>query len=212
MMSWRVFEMILLFGGIPALIAQEWVPMWPALFAGLVYVLLQLWRDKSFLWRELFRWPPLGVGRRELWRVLAQFVVISFALVGMVLWLAPANFLNFPRDEPWIYLLVMVLYPLISVLPQELIFRVFFHRRYGAIVQSRALLILLSAVAFGWAHVGFGNGLALVLSTAAGLLFGLTWERTRTLPVVWIEHALYGNLVFTIGLGRYFYHAANHVA
>jgi uncharacterized protein len=54
-------------------------------------------------------------------------------------------------------------------------------------------------------HLLFGNVAAPLLSIPAGYLFSHTYARTRSLPAAAVEHALYGNIVFTVGLGLYFY-------
>lgn len=98
----------------------------------------------------------------------------------------------------------MVLYPLLSVLPQEFLFRAFFFHRYQPLFGEGAGIVLASALAFGFVHIIFGNWLAVVLSFFGGLLFATTYRLNRSMPLVWLEHALFGNLIFTIGLGRYF--------
>jgi hypothetical protein len=45
-----------------------------------------------------------------------------------------------------------------------------------------------------------------LLTLIGGWFFAETYARTRSMRLVWLEHALYGCLVFTIGLGDYFYH------
>jgi len=45
---------------------------------------------------------------------------------------------------------------------------------------------------------------------AGGWLFGGTYRRSRSLGLVCLEHALYGDLIFTVGLGQYFFHGALH--
>ena len=47
--------------------------------------------------------------------------------------------------------------------------------------------------------------LAVALCVIGGWLFADTYSRTRSLWLASAEHALYGCLVFTVGLGRYFY-------
>jgi uncharacterized protein len=39
---------------------------------------------------------------------------------------------------------------------------------------------------------------------ASGLLFALRYAVTRSLRAVYLEHTLWGGLVFTVGLGRFF--------
>jgi membrane protease YdiL (CAAX protease family) len=54
-------------------------------------------------------------------------------------------------------------------------------------------------------HIVFKNPLALLLTFGGGILFAKTYEDTRSLVISLIEHALYGNYVFTLGLGKYLY-------
>jgi membrane protease YdiL (CAAX protease family) len=69
-------------------------------------------------------------------------------------------------------------------------------------------LVLISGAAFGLAHIVFNNWVAPVLCAVGGVLFAHTYHKTRSLALVCLEHALYGDFVFTVGLGRYFYHGA----
>jgi CAAX protease family protein len=43
------------------------------------------------------------------------------------------------------------------------------------------------------------------MSFIGGLIFAYRFARTRSFFAVWLEHALYGDLIFTIGLGRFFF-------
>jgi hypothetical protein len=47
-----------------------------------------------------------------------------------------------------------------------------------------------------------------LLTLAGGWLFARRYQRTRSLLAASVEHALYGVLAFTVGLGTLFYHAA----
>ena len=60
-----------------------------------------------------------------------------------------------------------------------------------------------------WAAVVvFRNVLSVVLTLVGGWLFARRYQRTRSLLAVSVEHALYGVLAFTVGLGALFYHGA----
>lgn len=50
----------------------------------------------------------------------------------------------------------------------------------------------------------YPNWLAPLLSLPAGLALAWSFERERALLPVALEHALYGALLFTIGLGPWF--------
>jgi uncharacterized protein len=130
--------------------------------------------------------------------------------IGIVLLLrhAPATFLNFPTSNPPFWSLVMVLYPVLSVYPQGISYRVFFFDRYGALFGAGWGIVFASATAFACVHIVFRNRLALGLTLLAGLLFAIRYLQTGSLLVTSFEHTLYGCAIFTIGLGRWFYHRA----
>jgi membrane protease YdiL (CAAX protease family) len=102
----------------------------------------------------------------------------------------------------------MLLYPLVSVYPQELIYRVFFFHRYAPLFGSGLLMIAASALAFGFVHIIFGNWLAVVLCIIGGFLFSLTYQHSGSLLFTCLDHAIFGNFIFTIGLGQFFYHGS----
>lgn len=61
-----------------------------------------------------------------------------------------------------------------------------------------------SAASFGFVHIIYGHWLSVVLTTILGALLAWRFAKTRSLAVVWLEHALYGLLAFTVGLGSFF--------
>ncbi len=142
--------------------------------------------------------------RAEMNLILLRFFVVAVVLSIGTWVLQPNLFLSFPRERPWLWLAVMVGYPLLSVWPQEVLYRRFILYRYGPIFGSGTGFIAASAIAFGYAHIIFSNPVAVTLSTVGGALFAANFSRHRSLPLVWLEHTLYGCLIFTIGLGRYF--------
>ncbi len=196
----RLAELILLFGGIPTLMALRVVEvrLWPALFVGGGGCLAALLLDRSFDRSRLWNFA----GARAIFRGLLPLFGVAVVVA------LPERFLQFPRERPLVWLLVMLLYPLLSVYPQEIIFRAFFFHRYGEALGSRSAVIGASAIAFGYAHIILHNWVAVTLSVIGGALFAWTYERSRSLLAASIEHALYGCAIFTLGLGWYFYAGA----
>jgi membrane protease YdiL (CAAX protease family) len=137
--------------------------------------------------------------------VIKRFIIFSIAIFLFTYIFYEDKLFNFFYQKPNIYILVMILYPLLSVIPQELIFRKFFLFRYEYIFTPKAL-ILLNAAVFGFIHIIFSNYIALLFSFIGGLLFIKTYINSKSLSLVCIEHALYGDLIFTVGLGEFFYH------
>lgn len=204
----RWAELLVLFVAIP--LGLAWlrtqrgvdVPVIPVLvgLAGFMSIALSL--DRSFRWREglAFRWRWTAART-----VLGRFAVCGAALSALVAMLAPELFLSFPRERPGLWAAVMVLYPLFSVVPQEILYRVFFFHRYEDLLGGAWRTSFHSAVLFGVAHLLFGNWISVVLTAIGGWFFATTYARTRSLWLASFEHALYGQLVFTVGLGLYFY-------
>ncbi len=165
-------------------------------------ILYLLWDDTFHLATEL------GKGFRlvELGWMLALFVLVGGALAWFVASSLPERFLGMPRWRPEIWRMVMLLYPLLSVLPQELIYRSFFFHRYGPLFGSaRWLAIIVNGVLFGFGHIMFGSYVAVALTMLLGALLAWRYERTRSFWAVWVEHSLYGCLVFTVGIGFLFF-------
>ncbi len=157
-------------------------------------------------------WWGLGrIPRAELLRVLKRFVLCATLLFAVTYALNPELLFNFMRGNPKFWLIVMLAYPLLSVVPQEIIFRRYLFARYEKLLSPAAIL-LLSGLGFGFAHIAFNNWVAPILCAVGGLMFARTYQRTHSLALVSLEHALYGDFLFTLGLGRYFYHGAIAVA
>ncbi len=155
--------------------------------------------------------PPLAPlwnadgAKRAAPAIIGRFVVLGALITAAVWFLTPEHFLGFPRTAPGLWMRVMLLYPVLSVVPQELIWRAFFFQRYRAIFATPTRMILASAASFAFIHVLLENAIAVALTLVGGVLFATTYHRTRSLAAASFEHALYGCLVFTIGLGWYFY-------
>ena len=100
---------------------------------------------------------------------------------------------------------ILVFYPIFSALPQEFIFCKFFFHRYKCFFGGGMLMVAMSAFAFCVAHILFLNWVAPILGLMAGILFANTYMKTRSLAMVALEHSLYGNALFVLGLGWYFW-------
>jgi len=198
-------EFCVLFAGIPLLLYFDVVPLPMAMGLLIVLalgVLLWLLLDSTFDNRQL--WCP-GHLRARMRGMLAVFAIGGAGIIAYTALVEPDLLLRLPRENTRLWLVIMVFYPLVSVYPQEIIYRAFLFHRYGPLFRRRWAMILASAAAFGYMHMIFENFLAVALTFIGGLVFARTYDRTRSTLVVSVEHALFGDLIFTIGLGWYFY-------
>lgn len=145
------------------------------------------------------------INLNDLKYILIRFILISIIMVLFTYIFFEEYFFRFAIEKSKLYFFVMIFYPILSVIPQEFIFRKFFFKRYSFYFSSNKFLFLNSAC-FSWAHIIFNNYLAVVFTFIGGYLFVQTYKRTNSFSLVCIEHILYGNLLFTIGLGNFFYH------
>lgn len=203
---WRIVEFAILFFGAPVAmriaVHDHGIPLFYALPPVLMGFIMFLLLDPTFsLVRELQR----GGLNASLISILSIFAVGCIA-VGLFVALAmPDRLFALAAERPGKWLKIMTLYPLTSVLPQEIVYRVFFFHRYGPLFRSRGVLILTNALVFSFGHILFRNWIAVAGTFAAGVLFAWRYERTRSFWAVYVEHVLWGWLVFTIGLGVFFF-------
>ena len=152
-------------------------------------------------------WNWAAVTRANLKPIFVRFIPCAVLICIFTLLYDPNRFLSFILDRPQIWAMVMVLYPLLSVVPQEFVYRTYFCKRYAPLFDNQNILILFSALAFGWMHIVLHNWVAISLCLIGGVFFAHTYLKHKSLALASIEHSLYGCYIFTIGLGWYFYHA-----
>lgn len=175
----------------------------PALLLAASAVVLYLRRSPGFDRRNFARAEAL---RPALAEILVLWVAVSTLMVTGVALLDRDRLFDLLRHDTALWLAIVVFYPLVSVYPQELLFRAFLLHRYAAAFGAGRTVAAASALAFGFAHLLFGNAVAVGATLAGGWLFARRYQRTQSLLTVSIEHALYGITIFTVGLGHLFYH------
>ena len=200
-------EFVVLFLAVPLVIALR-LPkqlLIPAIAAFGLFALALLLTDSTFNRRELWN---AGKLKAELSRMLLFAAAAMIGITALVLILDPRLFGSLVRERPALWITIMLGYPLASVYPQEVIYRAFIFHRYRVLFRHPGVLIAASAIAFGYAHIVLWNWLAIGATLIGGLLFAWTFHRTRSVAATWLEHALYGCFMFTVGLGRFFYGGA----
>jgi uncharacterized protein len=168
-------------------------------FTGVGLVLLHL--TPGFHWHDLTR----GWGRID-WRLVAVFTVTTAVVAwAVVMATRPGALLGLYRFNPELWLMIMALYPVLSALPQEIVFRPLFFRRYGPILPPLRAALVLNAAIFSLAHLLYWSWVVAVMTFVGGLVFAWAYEARRSFPMAVILHAIAGNILFTVGLGMFFY-------
>ena len=199
-------ELILFYIGGPLLF---YYGIWNFTFMAVLIVMgalagFLLYYDKTYPTRYLVN---LRAFRRQLPNIF-RFFLPTALLMALAVWLYNDSWLVvLPKNHPWLWLFVMIAYPLFSIVPQAILYRAFFIHRYKDLIPNVKALILLSSMLFSFGHIIFHNWLAIALTFIAGLLFTYRYVRTRSLATSVLEHAMYGNWIYTIGMGAYFSHS-----
>lgn len=200
-------EFLALFLGIPALMVLVLPPaaMWPVMFAATGLSFLLLHRDGGFSWRGALA-PPSATGWLWTAAVAAACLALGAAVVALS---APDALFVLPLKAAGLWATIMLLYPPLSALPQEIIFRTLFFARYARLFPTTAAAVAANGVVFGLAHAFLGNWVAVVLSGLGGAVFALAYLKAgprRGLWTVTAMHAAAGCALFTAGMGVFLYH------
>jgi len=203
----KIFELSLVYVGLPVLYYLDYIPFHkaiPLLFVFAVFLVLLLlnkdFNKSRFGFNGFNHWRPL----------IIRFLIIASLFVILISIFSPGKLFLLPRERTGLWIIIMIFYPVWSAYPQEIIFRSWFFHRYEELFRNERLLIILNAVLFSFSHVIFRNWVAIIFSFFAGIIFASTYRKSDSLLVVFIEHMLYGNLIFTVGLGEYFYLPMNN--
>ncbi len=129
---------------------------------------------------------------------LVLFLFVSIIFIER-LWLPLKKF-------PLIFVgLVFLLYPILSVIQQEFIYRIYFFERYKSLFQNQKEIMIVNSLIFMFVHIIYENWIALIFTFSGNFLFLRTYFRTKSIYLLIIEHSLYGYLIFLSGLGEFFY-------
>ncbi len=167
------------------------------LWAMMLYCVLVFWKNRE----SVFNLHRPIISRK----IITTFLGLSTALLLYTYFFENHLLFNFISNKPKAWATVMVLYPLLSVFPQEIVYRSFFFERYKTIFKNTHVMVFVNSIAFGWSHIVLQSWVAVLFSAAGSVLFAYNYAKNKSLSLVILEHSLYGNMIFTLGLGWYFY-------
>lgn len=202
-----IFEFIFIFFVLPITVLKQWVPV---SFSILPLYLIALFAVTWFIKTKQIPIKRIWCGKNGinnkavLISVALRLIVVSILVFSVVYIFYPEKLFNFPLQHPLIWVLVLLLYPPLSVLPQEIVYRAFFFERYKYIFKTKKFMIIANIFMFSFMHIVFENTFVIVATLIGGYFFATTYSRTNSIRWVLFEHSLYGYVIFTFGLGEFF--------
>ena len=197
---YKLTEFFLIFIVVPVGFALKF-PVWIKIAIGvtgflyIIFVLLKLENNKFKIANHL-NW-------KKFWtQTLIKLLIIAILTTLYIFFVDKENLLIVIRTKPLLWIIILFIYSLFSVYPQELIYRTFFFQRYQSLFKNEILFILINAALFSLAHLFFRNTLVMILTFIGGILFALTFKKTKSTLFVSVEHAIYGCWLFTVGMGE----------
>jgi CAAX protease family protein len=166
--------------------------------AGFIYIVIVLKKVEniSFSVKQDIDW-------KSFWkRTVLTFLIIAIITTAYVIYRDPSALFYVPFNKPKLFITMFFIYTFLSVWPQELIYRTFFFKRYEKLFPGKSLFVFINAIIFMLAHLFFRNTLVLILTFLGGLVFSISYLKFRSTTLISIEHALYGNWLFTVGMGQ----------
>jgi len=196
-------EFVLFYLIAPLLIALVLPPtmMFVALLTLTAVGLALLNGTEGFEWRELLG----GLDQLYFVELLAFAGGMLILCLAVVYTAAPDAAFLLLRTEPGLMLAIAVFYPIASALPQEVVFRPLYFRRYGAFLPGGRAGLVLNAALFSLAHLMYWSWVVGLMTFAGGVIFAWAYEVRRSFALAVVLHSLAGIVIFAVGLGIYFY-------
>jgi len=176
--------------------------LWGVTLFGFLLLRFFYSKDAESLWKwEAVTWDVMKP-------ILIRWVICSILMLVFIYFYDPERMFRIIRESPKFIPFLLIAYPIISALPQEFVFCSYFFKRYEPLFGNGKKMVWASTIIFAYAHCLYINPVAPTLSLIAGYIFATTYLKSKSLALVTIEHGLYGNSMFLIGLGWYFYGGA----
>ena len=201
---WLIIEFIFLFFGVPLLILFNTRIVHPSaiILPILIAVFIYLNRQPYFHFKDFIKF---NINKNYLKRHVLFVIIISLVLLLGVYLFDRENLFNLPKGNLFIWIALCIFYPLFSAFGQEIIYRVFLYYRYRNIFKNQRLYILASAITFSFVHIVYYSHISIILTLFLGIYLAAIYLKTKSVLLTSLIHGFLGNVIFTIGLGSYFW-------
>lgn len=170
------------------------------LFLGVAYITIISIFIEKFQKRKLDK----KLRNRALKHIAFRFLIIALLTICILYIQDKEALFNVMLNKPSLWLKFSGIYILLSVIPQELIYRTFFVKRYQSLIKNNLLFLLINSLLFSFAHIWFQSWIVLSFTFIGSLLFTNNYLKTKSTWLVIFEHSLYGVWLYTVGYGALF--------
>jgi uncharacterized membrane protein len=197
-----VLEIVLLFVGIPLIFlfpigAEAKVALF---LLAIIYVIVIAVKERK---KKVFQ--DRTCNQIAIYKtILLRFLVIAIGTIAVLYFTNKGDLFNVISTKPLLWLQFSGVYILASVIPQELLYRSFFTKRYRVLFSNDNFFILINALLFSFGHIWFQSITVLAFTFIGGILFAKTYLQSKSIYTILIEHALYGVWLYTVGYGELF--------
>lgn len=198
----KIAEIIALFVGTPLILFLQISKTYKIIYLiiGVVYISL----ISIFIEKFKKKSNDKNLKQKTLKVVGVNLLIIIFLTTTVLYFQDKDALFNVILNKPKLWLKFSIIYILFSVIPQELIYRTFFLKRYHSIFKNEFLFIFINAILFSFAHIWFQSWIVLGFTFIGGILFIKTYLKTNSLWLVLLEHTVYGIWLYTVGYGKLF--------
>lgn len=170
----------------------------------LIYLFISILN--SYKISEFFKFKNFIKNIKYLKVIFIRFFFIAVGSIFFTYFFYPEQlFLFFKNKNFLLIFLVSIFYPILSVLPQEFIYRIYFLQRFQTLFPKEKDMILANSIFFMFLHIIYQNWISLIFSFIGNFLFIRTFLKTNSIWLVFFEHSIYGLWLFYLGLGSFFY-------
>jgi len=197
-------EFFLLFFGVPLLIYADPQFIHPSMLIIplLLIIFLILKFTTDFRFRDLISFQ---VRKKRLVKNGIIVLACSTLMLIYVVIFEPERLFDLVRGNFPVWLLLCTFYPVFSAYGQEVIYRTFLFKRYERLFTRNWVMILASGISFSFVHIVYYNPVSIILTFFCGLYLAGEYARTKSVLYTAILHGILGIIVFTVGLGEYFW-------
>lgn len=159
--------------------------------------LLILLGDQKF---DKKKWMKFKCSSVPLIKIAVRYLISFIAITLLMHIFVPGHFFHNSQNSLSILVISALSFLLLSVVPQEVLYRAFLFHRYSLLFRGKLIPVVISSLSFSFVHIVYSNLIAMIITLIGGYFFSLTYLRTRSLLITVIEHFMYGMLIFTSGL------------